>query len=412
MGNLTSIDFLLILYYCFMKHIIEEMSQVLRENILAFWIEKMPDRVHGGFIGRIDGMDTPLPDAEKSVILNTRILWSFSTAYLFTRDEACKSIAGRAYDYLIKYFLDQKHGGVYWMVSKEGSVVDSKKQIYAQAFMIYALSAWFEISKDQKVLNHAIDIFVLIEAKSHDKVHGGYLEAYSRDWHLLEDLRLSDKDANEKKTMNTHLHILEAYTALYRVWPDETLRAQLLSLTELFLTKFIGANGHFTLFFDEKWRAKSDKISYGHDIEGSWLLYEAAKAIGDEKVLDRVRKVCVLMTDTFINEGVDARSAVFNESEHGTYDYEFHWWPQAEAMVGLVNAWQITGNQHYLQIMEGVWAFIKTAIIDWDKGEWVWGIDGAGKVMHHEDKAGPWKCPYHNSRALIEVIKRLGGSAL
>lgn len=406
MGILSSIRRPTIPYYCCMKHVIEEMSQVLRENIWPFWTEKMPDQQRGGFIGQIDGKNTPMPDADKSVILNTRILWSLSTAFRFTQDIKYKLQAARAYEYLVNYFVDVENGGVYWMVSKEGKAVDSKKQIYAQAFMIYALTAYYEITREEKVLDLAIGIFKLIEAYSLDKENNGYLEAYSHDWQLLDDLRLSDKDANEKKTMNTHLHILEAYTTLYRLWPGQALKNSLKNLIGLFLSKFIDAQGHFKLFFDEHWVSKSAKISYGHDIEGSWLLYEAATALGDAAVLEKVRSVCILMTDTFINEGLDARSAVYNESEDGVYDYEFHWWPQAEALVGLINAWQITGEEQYLEILKGVWEFTKAEIIDWENGEWFWGIDSEGKVMDHEDKAGPWKCPYHNSRALIEVVER------
>lgn len=389
-----------------MKHVIEEMSQVLHENIFPFWIEKMPDPIHGGFIGRIDGSNTILPHADKSVILNTRILWSFSSAYLFNGDVKCKTIAEDAYNYLIKYFLDEDDGGVYWMVSEEGEVVDSKKQIYAQAFMIYALTAYHQVSHDEKALKLAIAIFELIEKHSLDKTYGGYLEAYSKDWRLLDDLRLSEKDANEKKTMNTHLHILEAYTALYQLWPAITLKKSLTVLINLFLTKFIDSNGHFKLFFNEQWTSRSEKVSYGHDIEGSWLVYKAAKTIGDEDILKRTASASILMSETFIKEGIDARHGVYNESENGVFDNEFHWWPQAEALVGMVNAWQITGDERYLEILEGIWEFIKEKIIDWENGEWFWGIDGEDKVMDHEDKAGPWKCPYHNSRALIEVIRR------
>ena len=391
-----------------MKEQVSELAQVLRENILPFWMDKMADNEQGGFIGQIDGQDQRNVHADKSIILNTRILWTFSAVYQQLKEDRYKEIADRAFHYLIDNFVDRQYGGVYWMLDAEGLIKDSKKQVYAQAFMIYALSEYYKISKKESALSLSKALFELIEKHSLDKENNGYLEAFDQQWHLLEDLRLSDKDANEKKTMNTHLHVLEAYTNLYRLWKDDALKQALKNLIEVFLDRFIDDKGHFLLFFDEEWNSKSNKISYGHDIEGSWLLYEAAEVLGDEAVLEKVKIASLKMADVFIDEGISPEHAVYNESEDGVYEEEFHWWPQAEAMVGLVNAWQLTGKAIYLEETAKIWGFTKEKIIDWENGEWYWGISIDGKILTHEDKAGPWKCPYHNGRALLEVMQRLG----
>lgn len=390
-----------------MKEQVSELAQVLKENILPYWMDKMVDNEQGGFIGQIDGNEQRNVQADKSIILNTRILWTFSAVYQQLKDDRYKQMAERAFDYLVKKFVDDQYGGVYWMLDAQGNVKDGKKQVYAQAFMIYALSEYYKISKDEKALTLSLALFELLERYSLDKENNGYLEAFDRQWQLLEDLRLSEKDANEKKTMNTHLHVLEAYTNLYRLWKGDALNKSLKNLIELFLERFIDDNGHFLLFFDEEWNSKSNKVSYGHDIEGSWLLYEAAEVLGDEALLEKVKAASLKMADVFISEGISPEHAVYNESEDGIFEDEFHWWPQAEAMVGLVNAWQLTGKSIYLEETVKIWAFTKDNIIDWENGEWYWGISKNGAVLRNEDKAGPWKCPYHNGRALLEVMHRL-----
>jgi mannobiose 2-epimerase len=247
-------------------------------------------------------------------------------------------------------------------------------------------------------------LFELIEQYSFDPVYNGYLEAFDRDWRLLEDLRLSEKDANEKKTMNTHLHVLEAYTNLYRCWPDDKLRKQLRNLIIVFRDKIINNDLHFRLFFDEQWNSKSNEISYGHDIEGSWLLYEAAEVLDDHDLLKEIKHLSVAMVDVAIRQGLDDDGGLMNEA----HDADKHWWPQAEALVGLVNAWQLTSRSEYLDLTSQVWSFIKTRMIDRKHGEWYWRVDRDGNVNFSEDKAGPWKCPYHNGRAMLELLRRLG----
>jgi cellobiose epimerase len=384
------------------KELSGELLGELRNNILPYWSNRMVDNQFGGFYGRRDGLDVLDEFADKGIILNTRILWTFS--------QAAKQIspaylpwAERAYAYLRLYFFDKEKGGVYWMLDYSGKPVGTKKQIYAQAFAIYALSEFYLASNENESLNLAIDLFRLIEKHSFDVKYNGYLEAFDRDWNLLEDLRLSDKDANEKKTMNTHLHVLEAYINLFRCWPDAQLGQQLKNLIVVFRDRIVNKNFHFDLFFDEQWNIKSTEISYGHDIEGSWLLYEAAEVLADQMLVKELQELSIQMVDTAIKQGLDSDGGLMNEAN----DRDKHWWPQAEALVGFVNAWQLTGKDFYFHNTLKVWEFIQNKMIDRKNGEWYWRVNREGVVNFSEDKAGPWKCPYHNGRAMLELLKRL-----
>jgi cellobiose epimerase len=378
------------------------------ENILKYWIAKTPDNENGGFYGRISGDNKLMPLCNKGSVLNARILWTFSAAYRLLGKEKYLEMAKRAKNYLAKYFYDTQFGGIYWMLDQKGNPFDTKKQIYAQAFAIYALAEFYRISQDQESLDFAINLYHLIEKHSFDKNLNGYFEAYSREWNLMEDLRLSEKDANEKKTMNTHLHVLEAYTSLYRVWPDCGLQIQLKNLVQLFLDRIIDSQtSSFKLFFDEQWNAKSSVTSFGHDIEGSWLLHEAAEVLHDEPLLETVKKISLKMAEKVAAEAIDTDGSLVYEAEHGhIVDYDRHWWPQAEAIVGFFNAWQLSGNKKFIDKALGVWNYIKHQIIDKENGEWYFRVNRDGLPYHEEDKVGPWKCPYHNGRACLEILER------
>jgi mannobiose 2-epimerase len=377
----------------------------LTQNILPFWSFKMVDP-RGGFYGQINGLGQLIPDAEKGGILNARILWTFSSAWLQEKNPLTLEMANRAQNYILNHFWDTEFGGTFWTISAEGKPVDTKKQIYSQAFFIYALSEHYRASENEISLQKATELFQLIEKYSFDPELNGYFEAYSRDWILLEDLRLSEKDENEKKTMNTHLHILEAYTNLYRVWKDDELARQLRNLILIFIKKIVNpATNHLDLFFDECWTSKSTIVSYGHDIEASWLIDEAARVLGDQELLSKVQNVCIKIAESAC-EGLQPDGSLVYELDKGHLDTDRHWWVQAEAVVGFLNAYELTENQEWLDKALKCWKYISENLIDREAGEWFWSISDEGIANTDEDKAGFWKCPYHNSRMCLEVTAR------
>jgi len=379
------------------------------KNILNYWMVHTPDRVNGGFYGQLNYENLVNHEAPKGSVLHARILWSFSAAYNLNPDEQYLKMAERAYQYIAHHFVDNNYGGVYWTADALGNPLDTKKQIYAIAFTIYAFSEYFMACGHEVVREHAVELYHDLVKYSLDTKRGGYYEAFDRFWAPADDLRLSDKDANEKKTMNTHLHVLEAFTNLYRIWPDEELGGRIADLLDNFTGYIVDAEtGHLRLFFDEEWRSKSALISYGHDIEAAWLLLEAAEVIGDRDRIEQLKILAVEMAQATVG-GVDADGGLWYETDplkNHTIE-EKHWWVQAEAMVGFYNAWQISGEVYFLELSKNVWEFTKNHIIDYHNGEWHWGIQKNGDIMPDEDKVGLWKCPYHNSRACIELIKRI-----
>lgn len=384
-------------------------DQLLAEyaNIMNFWIGKMEDHEYGGFYGGRDKEGDLIPNAEKGAILNARILWAFScAARLFGRPEY-KEGANRAFCYLRDFFYDKKNGGFYWSLDAKGAPVDTKKQAYAQGFCIYGLSEYYRLTQDPQAIDLAYETYHLIETHFRDPNYGGYIEALAADWTPMEDVRLSDKDENTPKSMNTHLHIIEPYANLYRAKPTPELRDSIIHCLDIFTSKIIcSVTGHFNLFFGMDWTVMSHIDSYGHDIEGSWLLYEAAEVIDDKEWMEKLKPICKRLTDVTIAEGWDCNS-IFYEKVNGKLDTDKHWWPQAEAMVGLADTWRLTGEQSYLDKVFLVWDFIREHIIDRKRGEWLWRTDRNGADVYPDCKAGFWKCPYHNTRALAEVLARV-----
>jgi len=387
-----------------LKH---EMSDELAQ-ILHFWIHHTIDRENGGFFGRIDSDMTVRPEAPKGLVLNARILWTFARAYRHDPKPEYLDMAERALEYLEMYFRDREFSGYFWMVDYQGNPLQTKKQIYGQAFYLYGLSEYILATGRNDLLGLAEELFDIVE-KSFDPVHGGYIEAYARNWTEEGDLRLGEHDQNDKKSMNTHLHVLEAYTNYYRVCKSPRLEAQFRRLIKDTIDQIIDLDkGHFRMFFDEDWSPKSNLVSYGHDIEGSWLLMEAAEVLGDEELIELSKQASLRMADAVLKEGVDTDGAVMWEGDtSGVLDTDKHWWGQAEAVVGFVNAWQATGEERYWQAAVSSWQFIRGHIIDRENGEWYWRTDKSGKPYLAEAKVSEWKCPYHNSRACFEIIERL-----
>lgn len=378
------------------------------DAILDFWALRTIDKKNGGFYGKVLPSGVAVKNAPKGAILTGRVLWTFSAAYRKTKNEKHRSIADHAFDFLANYFHDKKNSGIYWELDHKGNPINTRKQAYALGFAIYGLSEYYRATGNERSLALAQELFWSIEKHYRDKANGGYTEALGCDWEPLDDMRLSTKDANEPKSMNTHLHILEPYTNLYRCWPNPILGDSIRQLIRVFLDRIIDqASAHYNLFFGMDWTVKSTAISYGHDIEGSWLLCEAADVIGDAELTKEVRDMAVRMVEATLKEGTDLDGSLFNERDGKHLDTDKHWWPQAEALVGYINAWQLTANKKYLDEAEKVWVFIDRHLIDHEFGEWFWRTDAHGEPNLSDEKAGFWKCPYHNSRALMEAIERL-----
>lgn len=378
------------------------------DAILKYWSQHTVDKQNGGFVGQIDFEDHIIANSEKGSVLNARILWTFSASYKTTKNENHKKLAKRAFEFLAAHFYDSTFGGLFWSINEDKTPKDTKNQIYALAFAIYGLSEYYSISEDEKALEMAINLYSKIQEYSYDPVNKGYLEAFTRDWKPIDDLRLSEKDANEKKTMNTHLHIIEAYANLFKVWKDKTLQDTMIELLETIEKHFINTKtGHLSLFFDENWNEKPDVISYGHDIEAAWLLQQCAEISKNETLIANYKKYAIQIAEA-TKEGFDSDGGLWYEFDPEKKELiaEKHWWPQAEALIGFYNAYQLTGNENYLTIVYDNWKFIKKYILDKQNGEWFWGIYSDYSKMK-KDKAGFWKCPYHNARACLELIERI-----
>ena len=413
------------------------MQDVLENNILRFWLDQMQDRENGGFYGRMDGHMQLYPQAEKGAILNARILWSFSAAYRVLGKQEYLDAATRAKDYVIQHFIDPEQGGVFWSVDYLGRPNDTKKQFYAIGFAIYGLSEYARATGDREALDYALQLFDCIEEHALDHEHNGYIEAMTRDWQPIADMRLSELDANYPKSQNTHLHIIEPYTNLYRCLKElhakescdyvpaigavlpvgittpaqttEAVEAALRNLINIFTDRILNPETHhLDLFFDMDWtRGAGHLESYGHDIECSWLLHESALVLGDEKVLEKVEPIVKMVAEASA-KGLRADGSMIHEAnlDTGHTDDDLHWWVQAENVVGWLNIYQYFADETALQRANAGWEYIKHNLIDHEHGEWFWSRRNDGTLNMDDDHAGFWKCPYHNSRMCLEVIER------
>ncbi|GHV58095.1 cellobiose 2-epimerase [Bacteroidia bacterium] len=386
-----------------MQKLKQELREELQRDILPYWIRKTVDHEQGGFYGRIDGHEELHKQANKGAVMNARILWTFSAAYRIYRNPYYFAMADRAFRYILDYFLDKEQGGIYWELDYRGNPVNTRKQTYAQGFAIYGLSEFYRATGRQEALDEAINLFHLLEQHAYDPEHGGYVEALNRSWQPVEDMRLSEKDANAPKSMNTHLHILEPYTNLLRIWRDPALLQAQERLIHVFCKHIISPETHhLILFFDNEWHPQSKIFSYGHDIECAWLLYEAAEVVGDEELLAQIKPLCMAITEAAY-EGLQDDGSLIYESEGDHFDRDRHWWVQAEMIVGSACAYTISGDTNYLQKSRKAWEYVKNCILDKQNGEWFWSAYSNGKPNCEDDKAGFWKCPYHNARMCMEI---------
>lgn len=378
-------------------------------NILDFWKINAIDSKYGGFVGKIDGNGKLHKTAEKGLVLNCRILWTFSNVYNFNKDEESLAMAHRAYDYIVNHFYDKQHGGLYWSVDYTGKPLNTRKQIYGLAFAIYGLSEYYLATSQAEVLQLAINLFESIEKYSFDNQHGGYFEAFTQQWNKIDDLRLSEKDRNDPKTNNTHLHIIEGYANLYRVWKNEKLAQRILHILDVYENNIIDKNsGNCHLFFSENWVSQTSQVSYGHDIEASWLLEECASVLNDDELTRKWSQFALRLAEA-VSEGISPDGSLYHEFDTTFKHLDKHreWWVSAEAMLGFLNAYTISNQNQYLKNVSNLWRFTKNNLIDYEYGEWFWGVYDDKRRMLEEDKIGFWKCPYHNVRACIKIIQKL-----
>lgn len=381
-----------------------EAKKELTEHILPFW-NRLEDTEHGGFYGYMDHDLKLDKNAEKGVILHSRILWFYSNCYLVLKDSECLKKAKGCYDFMVRYCVDREYGGVYWSVNADGSPKDDMKHTYCQAFFIYALSSYYDASRDDSALKLALEMFETVEARCTDEV--AYLEAMSRKWETVENDALSENGLMADKTMNTTLHLLEAYTELYRVSGDERVADRLKFQLRLFLDKiYFKEDARLLVFFNKNLNVIGDIHSYGHDIEATWLMDRACEVLGDETFTEEVsamnKKIVAHIAKIAYKDG-----SLLNERDKTEINTWRIWWIQAEGVVGFLNAYQKYENAEYMDIARNIWEYIKKEIIDRrEGGEWFSQVDENGNPAKFKPTVDPWKCPYHNGRMCLEIIKR------
>lgn len=381
------------------KQLRDEIVQDLTENILPFWAEHSPDP-SGGFYGTLLFDGTPKPDAEKGGILNARLVWTFSAAYRILEDENYKMLADRAQRYFIDHFVDKEYGGTFLTVKADGSPLAMQKMTYQNAFAIYGLSEHFRATGNKESLRTAIDIYKKLVEYAYDPVNGGFIEAFTREWQMI--------NQGSPKTMNNNLHVLEALTNLYRVWKDPDLQNQLREQIDVMSNKVLDQNTwHERLYLTMDWQNQRDIDSYGHDIEFSWLLVEAAEVLGDETVLEDARRIAVNVAAVQLDQGTDSKGAMMYEKSGDHLNDNLEWWPQAESVIGFLNAWQISDDRKFLDAAVRTWEWIKIYMIDREYGEWHRNVHPDGTPVKGRVKADQWRCPYHNSRMGFEVMTRI-----
>ncbi|MEO8334942.1 MAG: AGE family epimerase/isomerase [bacterium] len=387
-----------------------DLREELVDRILPYWMQQTVDERNGGFVGLVYEDGTAFSDAPKGSILNARILWTFSAAYAALGGEDLRETANRAVDYFKTHFIDAEHGGVFWNVDASGAPGDDRKHVYAQAFAVYALAEHHRATGDDASLQAAIDIFELVEEHAYDHVFGGYEEAFNRAWFVLDDSRLGADDVDAPKSMNTHLHLLEAYATLLRVWPDPLLRQRLVELVTLFTNTIAGGDAdHAQQFFESDWTRVERIVSYGHDIETSWLVLDATDALGDATMRERAKEMSLRLASAVLDDGFDEEhGGLFCGTDaRGMLDTDKEWWPQAEAVVGFVNAFAESGEEEYLEAAQATWSFAKRYFRDLEHGEWFRRVSRSGEVRLGHEKVGPWKGPYHNARMCLEIMTRV-----
>ena len=397
----------------------QSIKNELFNDILPYWEAHARDTRSGkeGFFGAIDNENSPDSEKERSIVMTSRFLWTYSAVARLTHDARYLPMADFAYQTITQKYWDRENAGVYWSVLPDGTPKVSKKQIYGEAFCCYGLSEYAAATKNEEAMNLALDLFNLLETHARDPNAGGYVEARARDWSQTDDMILSPKDMNCPKSMNTNLHVMEAYTTLYRtlpvVFPDaKAIRAEigdsLADLVRVTVDKILQPNVHLGMFFDMNWNLLAEEISYGHDIEASWLLWEAACELEDEELKSEIRDTVIRIAQVALDEGFDHENGCMENFllPPNRRDRTRVWWNQAESINGFYNAWEMTGESKYSDAVIKNWKWIQDYQIDREHGEWWNALDADGNPILKEDKGGNWKTSYHNGRTCIELLRR------
>lgn len=380
-------------------------------NILPFWSGPARDRNRGGWMGWLSNDLRPRRTRPRGLVLYTRILWTFSAAYRVRPEPALWQLAAEALDWVLTRFWDPRHGGAFWSLDNRGRVQDDSKQAYGQAFVIYALAEYHLAFGSAPALDRARELFGLLERHTHDPAAGGYFDARARDWSAGGVAsRVGGAEFRALKSLNTNLHLLEALTALHRAGPDPLVATRIRELVRLTMERMLDPRTHHLHhFFDAGWQPLSRRYSFGHDIEASWLLVEAAQCLGDPALQAEVRPAALGLARVTLAEGLDPAGGVWYEGREGwVTDPGKEWWTQAEAVVGFVNAWQLGGGAEYLEAAHRTWQFLAAHLVDRVHGDWFWRVGPDGSPDPGKPKVSEWKCPYHSGRACLELMRRLG----
>ena len=380
-------------------------EEELLNNLGPFWL-KLIDNENGGFYGEVTYDLKVNKTSEKGGIQTSRILWFFSAAYCATKNEEYKKAATHAYEFLRDKLIDKEFKGVYWMVDYLGNPIDTRKHVYCQSFAIYALSEYYKATKDKQALDLAMNLFSLVENIGFNKENSAYLEEFDREWNITPNEMLSENGVIAEITTNTHLHVLEGYTNLYSVTNNRVVGERLKELIYTFYNKIYDKEQHLLkIFFDSEWNTIIDVKSYGHDIEASWLIDDAYKALNlkDESIEKMIIDIAYNIKAQIQEDG-----SLINESENGVKDYTRVWWVQVEAMVGYLNAYERTHDESFLNIVNNLMTYTMKNMVDpREGGEWYWSIEPNGKPTERS-VIEPWKTPYHNRRFCLEFMKRIG----
>ena len=408
------------------KKIFDELRSELVDCILPYWTEYAKDTSTGGFYGAISNTNVPNQKEWRGIVMVSRFLWTYSAAARFLSDESYMEMADYAHAYMMKNFHDPYYGGMYWSVNADGTILSDKKQTFGNAYAIYALSEYAAAIKEirgedevaENIMGQALSVFSMLEKHASDEEFGGYFEALNRDWSETEDTKLSEKDIDCSKSMNTNLHVMEAYTNLYRTLPSvcpdkknerKDVGKALGSLLQIHLSRILAKTYHLVPYFDRDWTPTGPReSSFGHDIEASWLLWDAANELKNIELKKKVKPVVIRMAQLSLLDGFDPNTGGFDYSadEDGIKDTTRIWWTQAEAINGFYNAWEMTWDSSFEEAVEKIWEWVKKYQKNTEHGEWYWAVSDKGKPAKREPKGGNWKTCYHNARCCMELLRR------